>query len=287
MTIGETRAAAAGEAVRVLGPADCTEALQICDRDPIANVFVSARIRDYGLTPWRLGAQVWAHGTGDAAAICYSGANLVPVGAGSEAIVAFAHRARRRGRECSSIVGSSVAVADLWSRLEPSWGAARAIRPNQPLLTTARPPVVPADPGVVVLDPDQMEAVLPACVAMYTEEVGVSPLRGDGGVLYRARVREVVERGRAFARIEDGEVLFKAEIGAVSPHACQLQGVWVAPRMRGRGLGTAGTAAVVAYALRHLAPVVTLYVNDFNEPARRAYRRIGMRAVDTLCSVLF
>ena len=43
-------------------------------------------------------------------------------------------------------------------------------------------------------------------------------------------------------------MLFKAEIGAVSRAACQVQGVWVAPAHRGRGIGTAGTAAVVEYA---------------------------------------
>jgi predicted GNAT family acetyltransferase len=45
-------------------------------------------------------------------------------------------------------------------------------------------------------------------------------------------------------------------------------------------------AAVLARALT-LAPTVSLYVNDFNEPARRMYRRLGMRQVATLSTVLF
>ena len=105
---------------------------------------------------------------------------------------------------------------------------------------------------------------MPAAVAMFTEEVGVSPLRVDGGAGYRARVAELVRAGQSLAWIEDGEVLFKAEIGAVSRAACQVQGVWVAPAHRGRGIGTAGTAAVVEYARTALAPVVSLYVNGFN-----------------------
>jgi hypothetical protein len=107
---------------------------------------------------------------------------------------------------------------------------------------------------------------------MFTEEVGVSPLAGDGGALYRARVSELVAAGRAFARIEDGEVLFKAEIGAVTPEACQVQGVWVAPHRRGQRLSVGGMAAVVAQARVSIAPVVSLYVNDYTP--RRA-RRIG------------
>ena len=51
---------------------------------------------------------------------------------------------------------------------------------------------------------------------MFTEEVGVSPVVGDGGALYRARVSELVQSGRSFARIEEGRVIFKAEVGAVT-----------------------------------------------------------------------
>jgi predicted GNAT family acetyltransferase len=52
-------------------------------------------------------------------------------------------------------------------------------------------------------------------------------------------------------------------------------------------LGTAGTAAVVTLARAHVAPVVSLYVNDYNMPARRAYDRIGMRENGELASILF
>jgi predicted GNAT family acetyltransferase len=61
----------------------------------------------------------------------------------------------------------------------------------------------------------------------------------------------------------------------------------VHPSLRGRGLSVAGTAAVVALARRDIAPVVSLYVNDFNEAARRAYTRVGFRQVGTFTSVLF
>jgi predicted GNAT family acetyltransferase len=46
-------------------------------------------------------------------------------------------------------------------------------------------------------------------------------------------------------------------------------------------------AAVAAEAMRSVAPVVSLYVNDFNAPARAAYRRVGFTEVSTFMSVLF
>jgi hypothetical protein len=135
--------------------------------------------------------------------------------------------------------------------------------------------------------PDEVDTLLPSCVAMFTEEVGVSPLAGDGGAVYRARVRELVAAGRAFARFHEGEVVFKAEVGAATSRTCQVQGVWVAPRYRGRGLSVGGMAAVVQLTRAGVAPVVSLYVNDFNAPARAAYRRVGFTEVGSFMSVLF
>ena len=121
---------------------------------------------------------------------------------------------------------------------------------------------------------------------MFTEEVGVSPV-ADGSDLYRTRVAELIRAGRSFARIEAGRVLFKAEIGAATAEACQVQGVWVDPALRGRGLGTAGTAAVASDALRRVAPAVSLYVNGFNTAARAAYAKVGFVQEGTFASVLF
>jgi predicted GNAT family acetyltransferase len=117
--------------------------------------------------------------------------------------------------------------------------------------------------------------------------VGVSPLGGDGGALYRCRVRELIDARRAFARFDGRKVVFKAEIGVATDAACQVQGVWVAPEYRGLGLAASGMAAVVSLARREVAPVVSLYVNDYNVRAIAAYRRVGFREVGTFASVLF
>jgi predicted GNAT family acetyltransferase len=275
--------------VRRLRPAELAAALTLADRDPVTNVFVASRLTAAGLDRARLGADVWAYDVdGRVESLCYIGANLVPVEATPDAITAFAARARREGRRCSSIVGPVDVVGPLWAQLECTWGPARDVRPRQPLLVAAKPAALVApDRAVRRVRPDEYQALLPACVAMFTEEVGVSPIASDGGALYRARVRELVGTGRSFARIEDGRVIFKAEIGAVTSEACQVQGVWVAPERRGEGLSEIGMAAVVEIALREIAPRVSLYVNDYNVRARAAYRRVGFAEVGAFMSVLF
>ena len=275
-------------ASRVLDGRDLDEVLALLDRDPVADVFVASRISSAGLAEERLGAQVWGFGErGRLESVCYSGANLVPVQAGPDAVRAFAERASRQSRRCSSIVGAADAVLPLWRRLEPHWGRARAVRAAQPLMALAGPPAVEPDPLVRQVRPDELDLLMPACVAMFTEEIGVSPTVGDGGALYRARVQELIAQGRAFARLEAGRVVFKAEVGEATRRACQVQGVWVDPELRGQGLSVAGTAAVVELARRHVAPVVSLYVNDYNAAARRAYRRVGFDEVGLFTSVLF
>jgi uncharacterized protein len=283
-----TKAWRGSSSLRLLDDRDRDDVIALCDRDPVVNVFVSARMHEAGLDPLRLGGQVWGYQPGGRLeSICYVGANLVPVAASPAAVAAYAGRARLLGRRCSSIVGLAPAVMQMWELLRPAWGPPREIRATQPVLAISEPGQVPPDPLVRRVRPDELDVLLPASVAMFTEEVGVSPVGSDGGSAYRARVAELIEMGRSFARIEDGRVVFKAEIGSITPYACQVQGVWVRPEFRGRGLAEAGMAAVVAEALRSVAPVVSLYVNDFNLPARAAYRRVGFRQIATFASVLF
>jgi uncharacterized protein len=275
-------------AVRLLDERDRGAVLAICDRDPVTNVFVGSRVRSHGLAPGRLGAQLWGHGQGGRLdSLCYSGANLVPVAATPDAITAFAEKALRQGRRCSSVVGPAQDIQALWGLLRPHWGPAREVRAVQPVLATHGPPLIAPDPLVRRVRMSEADVLWPACVAMFTEEVGVSPTSGDGGASYRARMEQLIRTGRAFARIENGQVIFKAEIGAVTPQVCQVQGVWVRPDCRGSGLAAPGMAAVVTEATRTIAPLVSLYVNDFNAPARATYRRVGFTDAGRFMSVLF
>ena len=68
--------------------------------------------------------------------------------------------------------------------------------------------------------------------------------------------------------------------------AAQIQVVWLSPRLRVHGLSEALMAAATDLILEHVAPLATLYVNDFNTPARATYRAIGYREVGAFTTVL-
>lgn len=273
--------------VRTLGPADVPALRSLLACEPEVNVFVEHRVAVTRLDSRWLGGQVWGYCEGDRLlAACHYAANVVPVNADDAAVEAFAALAASRPRTCGSLVGPSDQVMPLWERLEPAWGPARSVRQNQPFLAMREPSALTPDPLVRPVTLDEVDVLYPASVAMYTEEVGVSPEQGSG-TGYRGRVAQLVSRGWAFARIEHGEVVFKAEVGAATPYACQVQGVWVHPDRRGEGLAAPAMAAVVQQVLRSIAPVVTLYVNEHNTPARAVYDRVGFQRTATFTTVLF
>jgi predicted GNAT family acetyltransferase len=274
--------------VRHLGEVDRAAVQRLLDDAPYAGAPVAERVEAQGLAWWRGDGRFYGYGSRrHLESVCYIGTHLTPVRATPHAIAAFADLLAAEQRTCSSMVGSADAVLGLWQRLSGPWGKARDVRPCQPLLATQAPPEPRADPDVRLVRPDEIDLLFPAAVRMYTEEVGVSPLADDGGRGYRQRVTELVRTRRAYARFVDREVVFKAELAVVTRHTAQVQGVWVAPQWRGRGIATAAMATVVRDALRRVAPSVSLYVNDYNIAARRAYARCGFRQVGEFATVLF
>ncbi len=274
--------------LRVLGDGDRQALLRLCKDDPVSNVFVIERILSGG--PIGRGGQMWGwFEGGELVSACWSGANFVLIQATPAAIAAFAVRARNDGRRCMSVCGPAATTLQLWELLSPAWGTPREVRPNQPLMELATAPLVEPDPQVRLATADDLDVLLPACVAMFTEEVGYSPVASDGGWSYRARVEYLVRSERAYVRIDPvtRTVIFKAELGAVSDTVAQVQGVYVDPRYRGQGLATPGMAAVVALTQRNVVPIVSLYVNDYNTRALATYERVGFQQSGAFATVLF
>lgn len=272
--------------LRALTARDLPVLHALLDRDPLVNLFVRNRVDATKLQTRWLGGEIWGYfEDGELTSACHAGANVVPVQATPRAIRAFAEHALRQNVRPSSIVGPRSAVLPLWERLEPHWGPARSPRFDQPFMVIDHNSPIAPDPRVRKVALDEFDTIYPSCVAMFTEEVGVDPEVGNRSG-YRARVAQLITQGWAFAIIEDGEVVFKTEVGAATAYGCQLQGVYVRPDLRGRGIAAAAVAAVVEQVRATVAPVVTLYVNDHNTPARRAYERVGFDHTETFASIL-
>ena len=269
-----------------LGPADLGRLRALMDRDPAVHVFARHRVDQTGLHEVLMGGRFYGWFVdGELVSACHAGANVVPVEATPEAIQAFARQLLLDHHRAASVVGPRDQATALWELVRSTWGPARSARPDQPFLVLDHPPTITPDPRVRRVMMDEFDLLYPASVAMFREEVGVDPEIG-GASGYRARVAQLIGWGWSFAIIEDDRVLFKAEVGAATAHACQVQGVWVAPELRGTGMAAPAMAAVVEQVRESVAPLVTLYVNAHNVPARRLYDRVGFEQVETFASYL-
>lgn len=279
-----------GGRVRAVRSGGHEAALTLALTEPVVNALAGARLRELGRSAALSQEFSLVGEERSPEGLLWHGVNLAPLSATDRALEEFGRQQAARARRCSSVVGDRRAVELLWESLAQEWAAdVREYRWSQPLLladgTAAVPPHAPA--GLRAAVPGEESAVFPAAVAMFREEVGVDPLLGDGGRSYRARVADLIRRGRTYVVVQDGEVLFKADVGALFGPVAQVHGVWVRPDQRGRGLGRAGMAELVQKVRRDHAPQVSLYVNDFNTAARRAYAASGFRQVGELSTVLF
>lgn len=263
---------------------DAAAVWRVLDADPIGTCMVASRVADYGIDSRSIGGELWTCAGADTS-LCYAGANLIPLRGRPADLAAFAAKAVSTIRRCSSLVGRAELVLPLWEHLDDSWGAARDVRESQPLMALNTMPLCAMDAHVRQVRPEELDAYLVAAVDMFIGEVGVDPRAVDGGRAYRRRVANLIAAGRAWARFERGEVVFKAEVGSQSPKVGQIQGVWVHPERRGRGLGAGGTA-MLAGVLVGSGRIASLYVNDFNEAARVTYERVGFTEVGTFATVL-
>ncbi len=278
--------------VRVLDRRDLASAIRILSADPVQNVFVASRVRSAGLEQGSLGCPVWGYERdGVLRSLCHAGSNLVPVNADVDALAAWTEFAGPN-RMCASIIGPSEVAMELWQRLADRWGRSwsevRDVRPHQPVMAITEDPAAvcpPPDPRVRRMTLEHWEAYTEAAVKMYTEEIGVSPVQGNPAG-YRFYVRQLITSGRAFGIYERGRVVFKADLGSVSSSVSQVQGVWLDPELRGRGLAAPAMSAVVRLA-RTVAPAVSLYVNDYNLAARATYTRVGFRQIGEFATVHF
>lgn len=287
--------------VRVLGEQDTPALRRLLDQDPSANVTVAGLLANRGTAAAGRGRQgamilgVDQHsavpggpGAGaqpELAAACWMGSNIIPVGADSQQGARFGVAAAALRRRVSSIYGRAEGVLAL--HRATGWVNHREVRPVQPLLVLDRPSAVEPMSQVRPSRLTELTEVERACAAMFTEELGFSPYQ-HGGSQYRDRIRTLIRSGLSLISVDpsSGDIIFKAEFGAVTHQVAQVQGVWVHPRWRGRGLAAPGMSAVVDYGLE-LAPVVSLYVNSWNTPALSTYKRVGFTRDGTYATVLY
>jgi predicted GNAT family acetyltransferase len=122
---------------------------------------------------------------------------------------------------------------------------------------------------------EDLELVAPVHAAMAEEESGINPLEVDPEG-FRARCARRIEKGRVWVLVEDGKLLFKADIQADTPDVIYLEGVWVNPDIRCKGIGGNCLRQLCRDLLTRTKSVCVL-VNEENERAQTFYRMCNFK----------
>lgn len=272
----------------------------LCTENPIDSVFISRALDSLESVPRSFDLLVCEESRRFLAwekritGLFLNEVNMVPLLLNPNQIEIVSATLRENSRPAySSIVGVQEQVLGIWNDLKSSWGKPRVIREAQPVLymdaiaaeSFSLETSLPFRRAKLA----DWEAVFPSAVMMFREEVGYDPtVSGDG---YAKQVRFLCSTGRTWLLYDTdipvkwwhkyaptvGKVIFKTDIGVLSGGVAQLQGVWVDPDYRGLGLAKYGLKIVINEILNSLAPVVSLYVNDFNQVAFSLYKSLGMK----------
>lgn len=268
--------------IRPLRSSERDRALAFLEREHELNIYLIARLRESGVNQYAPVIAVF-RGT-ELAAIATASSNLATAADPDltaedleEACALIAGEIIERSTYLRAIIAPSPVVEPLWAMLSNHYDAPTVVRLRQPVYVLDQFDTSSDLYAVRHGRLDDLDLLLPACAAMHREEIGIDPLERDA-TGYRQRVRDLVEHRRSFVMMEDGEIAFKCEISAETPRAVQLMGVWTAPDRRGQGYARRGLSEVCAHIIRR-GRRVTLFVNDFNRPARQLYETLGFRQI--------
>lgn len=269
--------------LRQLRDTDREAVLDFLHRDPLLNVYLISRILDDGLD---IGHNVEVRKKDELMLVASLAGNLVLSGAKGcsvaqldPALRLVADRIFTSMLPVRAIISDADLVDHLWRLLARRIDPPTVIRFNQPVyaIEPGAGPDFPDLENMRYSELGDLDRLVPACAAMHNEEVGIDPLERDASG-YRLRIRDLVLKKRSLVWVVRDRIVFKCEYSAVTPDAVQLMGVWTHPQERRKGYARIGMREVCGHIFRQ-GKTVTLFVNDFNQPAVNLYEALGFRQI--------
>ena len=121
----------------------------------------------------------------------------------------------------------------------------------------------------------ELELVMPIQAQMAFEESGVNPMEVDPAG-FRKRCTRRIEQGRTWVLLEDGKLVFKADIISDTPEVIYLEGVWLTEEKRGNGFGVRCVSELSRKLLGRSRSICML-VNEENKRAQAFYKKCGYK----------
>ena len=263
-------------AVEELKEEDRNEVLAFLAERPVHTVCMAGLIRDNGLTGEHNRGTFYGcrNSEGRLEGLALIGHATVIEARTSRAVREFALAAQAHSSK-HMILGEHERVEEFWNHYADE-GQEMRLACRELLFVLRRAVEVRGEvKGLRPATGEDLELIAPLQAAMAEEESGVNPLAADReGFLQRCARR--IEKGRVWVIVEDGRLLFKADVQADTPEVIYLEGVWVAPSARGTGLGRKCLAQLCRDLLTRSKSVCVL-ANEENTPAHSFYRMCNFK----------
>jgi uncharacterized protein len=190
------------------------------------------------------------------------------------ALAAFAHLAQTRPA-VRMIIGEQEKLDYFWKCYAQVGQSPRRV--GRELLLEQRWPVAAGEPvpGLRLATHDDVAQVALVQGEMARAASGINPLEADP-LGFSLRCARRVAQKRVWVWVENGRMIFKADVISDTPEVMYLEGIYVDPEDRGKGCGTRCMSQLSKTLLRRTASLCVL-VNEQRHRSRRFFERIGFR----------
>ena len=264
--------------VLTLTEAAKAEVLEFLSRRPLHNVMLIGLIMDNGLvSPLNRGTFYGCRNrAGELEGVALIGHATLMETTTDRALAEFANVATQH-TSTHMIMGESCRVREFWSYYADGGQQLRKAL-GEHLMELRFPFAALAEvSGLRRATPEDIDLIMPVHAQMAFEESGVNPLETDP-VGFKTRCLRRIAMGRTWVWIESGELIFKADIVSDTPAVVYLEGVWLNPEYRSKGLGSRCLLQMTKQLLsNNPAASVCVFVNEENAAAVRFYERVGFK----------
>lgn len=265
---------------------DRDEVMRFLNTKPVHTIAMSSFINDNGIeSPANRGSFYGYRGNdGKFEGVALIGHTTLIEAHSTEAVRAFAFEAKRGIKPINLVMASDVVARTFWLNYAGSLRKPR-ISSSEILFEIGFPfPVQHSEWQIRNARPEELLTVARAHADVAILESGIDPLLTDmDGFLSRSLDR--IKKGRTFVAVENGELIFKADILAETSDVAYLEGVYVAPELRGRGIGSKCLAKLNLMLLDRFHNICLLSNVD-HRSAHICFEKAGFRRTG-VCTALF
>lgn len=272
--------------LQMLTNADKSEVLEFLAKSPVHTVVMSSFIQDNGLESADNRGKFYGYRNtkGMLEGVALIGHTTLIESRSTDSLQAFALIARGSETPIHVMMSSGNTTETFWKYFAGDASQLRLVceemlfELNFPFL------VQECKWNVRLAKAEELVQIAEAHAEVAFSESGVDPLVKDREGFLKHTLKRI-EKERTFVVFENGKLLFKADIVAESADVYYLEGIYVAPEMRGKGIGASCLAKLSLELLNRKQHICLLTNVDFKS-AHRSFEKAGYKNTGN-CTTIF